>query len=108
MGEADEQVIGVMQQCGVCRRKTLHSDGVCREHTNAWYRRYRWWFAIAVLAIAIYAFGSIHVLYGREGGIQVCSKIGWTLTDTFVDREDISSGKPFHTKVFAALDKCLR
>lgn len=32
MGDDGEQVVGVMKRCDVCDDKTLHVDGVCREH----------------------------------------------------------------------------
>lgn len=32
MAEEEEQVVGVVQYCDVCEERTVHVDGVCRDH----------------------------------------------------------------------------
>lgn len=59
----------------------------------------------------LWLYGAIHVVYSERIGIGTCWKIGWSLSDTFLDydhelfmREEHDSSEP--EKVLEALDKC--
>lgn len=130
----EEQVVGVMKQCGVCEGKTLHVDGVCREHrgiarvsavppplpttptvgTTGIVREGRHIkvpiLTVLLLGVLVAVVGDVHVVHGGGAGLHVCQKDGWSLGDTFVDLDDYI-GKPLiqnidKAKVLRAMFSC--
>ena len=63
----------------------------------------------ALLLLAIWLYGAIHVVYGKGLGVTTCWKVGWSFSDTFIDVERISDAEAetlMEPKVLAAVDKC--
>ena len=68
-------------------------------------RNYLW---LIGAIVAVWLYGAIHVVYGNTFGIETCWKVGWSLSDTFVDGDLHWSGDDDRPpdKVLDALEKC--
>jgi hypothetical protein len=66
--------------------------------------------ALVVIVAIILGAGFVHIVHGGAVGLTVCTKDGWSLTDTFVDIDDFK-GQPLATllpkaSVIRALIRC--
>ncbi len=136
-GDGDEeQVVGVLKLCPVCGEKTVHVNGVCRDHKVIRRRKVamaptappaatprprskqpppkrkptsklRYIVGGALIAAFVVGAGFFHVVHGSSIRIHLCAKYGWSLADTLVDLDANPPGPTRHaTQVGVALDEC--
>ena len=128
--EETEQVIGVIEYCSVCDERTVHVDGVCRDHKVV--RRRKQVVASAandipvrtrkrkpapksggggrvlgflLLGAAIVGMGEVHIVRGT-GGTHVCRKDGFSLSNTLVNIDELRAAKTPNVALLRTLDKC--
>ena len=118
----EEEVVGVVKYCPACDEKTVHVDGVCRDHKVIRRRVARpavavadeapvrtgprkkkqpkppekstfgRIFTLAVLGGLIFGLGSLQIIHGAKYGTNFCRKHSWSLSKTIVDLDEYGVG----------------
>ncbi len=132
MNEEDEQIIGKVAYCDVCDERTVHVDGVCRDHKVIRRRRppveprlgiepprrrrpmpptrtRRFGrgslFLLLVIGGLVATLGAIHIGHSSARGYSWCRKTSWTLKHTLIDLDRLSDDH-LDAAVLVALAKC--
>ncbi len=131
MDDEDEQIIGKVAFCGVCDERTVHVDGVCRDHkvirrrrppaearadgaptprrrpVPPPTRRYNRGSLVLLLVIGciVATLGAIHIVHSSTLGYAWCRKASWTLNHTLIDLDHLADDHLDPT-VLVALSKC--